>query len=181
LLEGAEPHSKIAVVSTPSVFIQLKNLLAGVETSQHPTIRLLEYDERFAIFKEFIPYDYTLPLKLSGISFNLHVPKRDADILQVDLKGQFDRIICDPPFFNVDCHTKASKTVHWLSRLSQDSESSATRLIVSSGERMREVVMKLYESDGIHTTDLELVHTRGLSNEYMCYANFKSDLWQFIN
>jgi hypothetical protein len=46
---------------------------------------------------------------------------------------------------------------------------------------MREVVMKLYESDGIQTTDLEIAHDKGLSNEFRCYANFKSDVWQFID
>ena len=46
---------------------------------------------------------------------------------------------------------------------------------------MCDVVMKLYESDGIHTTGLEVVHAKGLRNEFMCYANFKSDAWQLIN
>ncbi|KAB8664850.1 hypothetical protein FH972_026273 [Carpinus fangiana] len=105
LLEGATKHSNIAVVSAPSVFIQLKNLLADVEASERPTVKLLEYDERFAVFKEFVFYDFAHPLKLSE-----------------DLKGRFDRIICDPPFLSADCQTKAAMTVRWLSRPSPDSE-----------------------------------------------------------
>lgn len=58
--------SSIAVVSAPSVFIQLKNLLAEVEVALRPALTLLEYDERFAVFKEFVPYDYAQPLKLPG-------------------------------------------------------------------------------------------------------------------
>ena len=27
-----------------------------------------------------------------------------------ELKGSFDRIICDPPFLSDDCHTKGSST-----------------------------------------------------------------------
>ena len=53
---------------------------------------LFEYDERFAVFKhEFVYYDFQQPLKL-----------------QADLKGTFDRVICDPPFLSEDCQTKGT-------------------------------------------------------------------------
>lgn len=32
-----------------------------------PQIALLEFDSRFAVFKEFVPYDYTHPLRLPGM------------------------------------------------------------------------------------------------------------------
>ncbi|KAL9075437.1 MAG: hypothetical protein Q9157_004016 [Trypethelium eluteriae] len=61
-----------------------------VEASERPMIVLLEYDERFGVFKqEFVHYDFQQPLKLP-----------------VDLKGSFDRLICDPPFLSEDCQTK---------------------------------------------------------------------------
>ncbi|KAI5246044.1 N-6 adenine-specific DNA methyltransferase-like protein 2 [Aureobasidium subglaciale] len=55
LLDGVTEDSKIAVVSAPSVYIQLRNLL----------LMLLEFDERFGVFKDdFSFYDYKQPFKL---------------------------------------------------------------------------------------------------------------------
>ncbi|KAK3065650.1 hypothetical protein LTS18_002575, partial [Coniosporium uncinatum] len=89
LLNDATDETAIAVVSAPSCFIQIKNLLASKKFSAKPTITLLEFDERFAVFKEFVPYDFEHPTQLP-----------------VELKGRFDRIICDPPFLSQDCQTK---------------------------------------------------------------------------
>ena len=106
LLEGATDETRIAVVSAPSAFIQLKNLLVsgavGVGKEMHadlrqnsgevkcrPQIKLLEYDERFAVFKEFVRYDFEKAIQLPA-----------------ELKGSFDVIICDPPFLSQDCQTK---------------------------------------------------------------------------
>jgi len=56
------------------------------------TIKLLEYDVRFAIFKEdFVYYDFEYPLR--G--------------LPQDLRGTFDRVMIDPPFLSDDCQTKS--------------------------------------------------------------------------
>jgi NADH dehydrogenase (ubiquinone) 1 alpha subcomplex subunit 9 len=35
------------------------------------------------------------------------------------------------------------------------------------------ITTKLYKSLGVKTTDYEIVHARGLSNEFYCYANFE--------
>lgn len=52
---------------------------------------LLEYDPRFAVFKdEFIMYDFGKPLKLPQW-----------------MKGSFDRVLVDPPFLSEDCQTKS--------------------------------------------------------------------------
>jgi methylase of polypeptide subunit release factors len=56
---------------------------------------LLEYDERFAVFKEFVQYDFQQPVKLP-----------------TEMKGTFDRIICDPPFLSQDCQTKGNELVN---------------------------------------------------------------------
>jgi len=63
--------------------------------------------------------------------------------------------------------------VRWLLRPSPNT-SQVNRLIVCTGERMEELVTtKLYKSLGVRTTDYEVVHARGLSNEFYCYANFE--------
>jgi hypothetical protein len=159
LLDGAIAHSKIAVVSAPSVFLQLKNQLTSKPECGRPDIRLLEYDERFGVFKEFVTYDFEQPTRLPP-----------------ELKGSFDHIICDPPFLSEDCQTKAALTVRWLANSwSKDS----LRLIVCTGERMESLIHKLYAKVGIQTTDFEVKHSKGLSNEFRCYSNFENETWKF--
>lgn len=93
LLDGATEDSKIAVVSAPSVYIQLRNLLVScimpdwnercsntdVEMQNdrgrypiRPKLMLLEFDERFAVFKDdFTFYDYKQPTKLDREDFSI--------------------------------------------------------------------------------------------------------------
>jgi hypothetical protein len=59
------------------------------EYTHRPQITLLEFDERFGVFKEFVRYNFEEPTKLP-----------------TELKGSFDRIIVDPPFLSQDCQTK---------------------------------------------------------------------------
>ncbi|KAF2237456.1 hypothetical protein EV356DRAFT_539433 [Viridothelium virens] len=161
LLENANHQTRIGVVSAPSVF-------STVEASERPMIVLLEYDERFGVFKqEFVHYDFQQPLKLP-----------------VDLKGSFDRLICDPPFLSEDCQTKAALTVRWLCRSwSSPSQSpgdyDGQRILVCTGERMQSVVEKLYGKAGVRTTTFDVRHAKGLSNEFRCYANFENDQWKW--
>ncbi|KAI1483764.1 N(6)-adenine-specific DNA methyltransferase [Daldinia eschscholtzii] len=157
LLDGVREDEVVAVVSAPSVFVALKNLLnaADANTPKPKKVYLLEHDQRFSVFPEFVFYDFQQPIKLPA-----------------ELKGGVDRIICDPPFLSEDCQTKAALTVRWMSR-------STPRLIVCTGERMETLVTKLYRSLGAQTTTYEPVHARGLSNEFYCYANFECDAWKF--
>jgi hypothetical protein len=86
LLANSSRSTTIAVISAPSVFVQLKNLLVGCSATQtclahplmlnqaadqkpeedRPKIYLLEFDERFSVFPEFVHYDFHKPLKLLG-------------------------------------------------------------------------------------------------------------------
>ncbi|KAF1977264.1 N-6 adenine-specific DNA methyltransferas-like protein 2 [Bimuria novae-zelandiae CBS 107.79] len=160
LLDGATDDTRIAVVSAPSTFIQLKNLLNSGEYTARPKMTLLEYDTRFNVFKEFEPYDFEQPLKLP-----------------VDLKGSFDRIICDPPFLSQDCQTKAALTVRWLAK---SWDEASLKLIVCTGERMETLITKLYSKVGTRTTTFEVRHAKGLSNEFRCYANFECKDWKWV-
>ncbi|KAL2179464.1 putative N6-adenine methyltransferase-domain-containing protein [Thermothelomyces heterothallicus CBS 202.75] len=170
LLEGVTENTTIAVVSAPSVFVALKNALSSAPPGQpKPNLILLEHDQRFAIFPEFVYYDFAQPLKLPA-----------------HLKGTCDRIIADPPFLSEDCQTKTALTVRWLSRppsastapdQSQGEPCPQPRLILSTGERMKDIVTRVYRSFGLRTTDYEPKHARGLSNEFYCYANFECEGW----
>ncbi|KAL1838181.1 hypothetical protein VTJ49DRAFT_2962 [Mycothermus thermophilus] len=158
LLEGATEDMTIAVVSAPSVFVAMRNMLNEAPPEQpRPKLILLEHDNRFAIFPEFVYYDYAQPLKLPGTC---------------------DRFVVDPPFLNHDCQTKTALTVGWLARppttttTTTEKQTQQRRLILCTGERMRTLVLRLYKSFGLRTTDYEPAHARGLSNEFYCYANF---------
>ncbi|KAH8661411.1 putative N6-adenine methyltransferase-domain-containing protein [Tricladium varicosporioides] len=157
LLEGATSGMTIVVVSAPSVFVQVKNLL-----NERPKIYLLEFDKRFEVFPEFVFYDFRSPLKLPPA-----------------LKGCADRVICDPPFLSEDCQTKAALTVRWLSRPWDANIESSYKLIVCTGERMEMLINKLYKPAGVATTNFEPVHSKGLSNEFFCYANFECSKWKW--
>lgn len=157
LLDGAGKETSIAVVSAPSVFVQLKNILAEKPEEERPKIWLLEYDKRFEVFKdEFVFYDFKNPLKLPP-----------------SMKASIDHIIVDPPFLSEDCQTKAAMTVRWLSH------SPTGKLVACTGERMQTLIEKLYKAQGVKTTTFEPVHSKGLSNEFFCYANFESGRWKF--
>lgn len=132
LLDGATDETRIAVVSAPSAFIQLKNLLvsanfvyilvtstcalcdvqtqtdlcqASGEYQCRPQIKLLEIDERFGVFKEFVHYDFEHPTRLP-----------------IEMKGTFDRIICDPPFLSQDCQTKGQNNILTFRNITTDCE-----------------------------------------------------------
>jgi len=78
---------------------EIQNQASG-EYKCRPQIKLLEYDERFAVFKEFVRYDFEKAIQLPA-----------------ELKGSFDAIICDPPFLSQDCQTKGmSKNASWFER-----------------------------------------------------------------
>lgn len=167
LLDGVKEDEVIAVVSAPSAFVAMMNLLksAGASTTPRPKkIYLLEHDNRFGAFPEYIFWD-----------FNDKFAK-----LPADLKGGVDRIICDPPFLSDECQTKAAMTVRWMLRpTSKQTTERRPRLILCTGERMETLIGKLYGPLGVRTTTYEPRHARGLSNEFYCYANFECDEWQF--
>ena len=161
LLHGAGDNSSIAVVSAPSVYIQLRNLLSEQKDTVKPRLCLLEYDKRFEVLRDdFVFYDFQYPLQLPP-----------------ELKGRFDRIICDPPFLSDDCQTKTALTVRFLAK--SWNSPTTVRMISCTGERMEPLVNRLYSSLGVKTTTFEPEHSKGLSNEFRCYANFECVDWKW--
>ena len=158
LLDGITKDSAIAVVSAPSVYVQLRNILAECGAESRPKICLLEFDRRFEVLgSDFVFYDFQHPLQLPA-----------------ELRGQFDRVICDPPFLSEDCQAKTALTVRFLARSWTHDQ---LRLLSCTGERMEPLMAKLYGNIGMHTTTFEPEHSKGLSNEFRCYANFECMEW----
>jgi 16S rRNA G966 N2-methylase RsmD len=54
-----------------------------------PRIWLLEYDERFEVFEEFVRYDFEKPCQLPA-----------------GLRGGMDMVLVDPPYHSGDCARK---------------------------------------------------------------------------
>ncbi|UKZ76063.1 hypothetical protein TrVFT333_003759 [Trichoderma virens FT-333] len=136
LLRDATSDMTIGVVSAPSVFVALRNLLRDRSDNEKPKLVLLEHDNRFGVFPEFYFYDFQQPVKLP-----------------------------------------AALTVRWL--LKPSSAGPSSNLIVCTGERMEALILKLYRALGVQTTAFEPKHTRGLSNEFYCYANFECPNWKW--
>lgn len=161
LLKGSTKDSKIAVVSAPSAYVALRNVLADQDSTATPQLCLLEYDRRFEVVgSDFQFYDFQQPLRLPA-----------------ELKGKFDRIICDPPFLSEDCQTKAALTVRFLAKNWSNDSDDGLRFISCTGERMESTILKLYGKIGTKTTDFDPEHSKGLSNEFRCYANFECEDW----
>ncbi|PKS10871.1 hypothetical protein jhhlp_002628 [Lomentospora prolificans] len=159
LLNGTSAHTIVAFISTPSVFVAAKNLVAEKPASERPTLYLLEFDERFRVFPEFVYYDYRRPFKLPPT-----------------LKGKVDRVISDPPFLNEDCQAKVALSVSSLIKSTDD-----VKLLMCTGERVQELVLRLYKKFGMKTTTFAPTHNRELGNEFLCYANFESTNWTWMN
>ncbi|KAI5813822.1 putative N6-adenine methyltransferase-domain-containing protein [Pyronema omphalodes] len=163
LLEGATDDMVIGLVSAPTVYVKLREWKQTGKISKNITIKLLEYDQRFAVFKDdFIAYDFQRPLH--G--------------LPAELKGTFDRVLIDPPFLSEDCQTKTALTVRWLTK-PWSSSPNATKIMTCTGERMKDVVRKLYKQAGLQMTTLEVKHANQLNNDFRCYANWENGLWRF--
>ncbi|TKA82104.1 hypothetical protein B0A55_01807 [Friedmanniomyces simplex] len=163
LLHGASTETSIAVVSAPSVYLALRNILRDEPVTARPMVKLLEYDRRFEVFgADFVYYDLEHPLRLPA-----------------ELKSQFDRIICDPPFLSEDCQTKTALTVRYLAKswVAVHDTFDGLRLISCTGERVGEIIGRLYGKIGVKTTTFEPEHSKGLSNEFRCYANFECPAW----
>lgn len=165
LLDGATEGSRIAIVSAPSVYVALRNILAENSDVPRPTVKLLEFDRRFEVVgSDFMFYDFENAFRLPS-----------------DMKATFDRIICDPPFLSQDCQTKTALTVRFLARswLPPDEGTNGLRFISCTGERMEDTILKLYGKVGARTTTFEPEHSKGLSNEFRCYANFECEAWKW--
>ncbi|RIB19149.1 putative N6-adenine methyltransferase-domain-containing protein [Gigaspora rosea] len=98
VLAHTNSESRIACISTPTVFVKLKSIIPPLKQ----IINLFEFDTRFDIYGfDFFQYDYKTPTKFRDCS---------------KLRNTFDFIVVDPPFLSEDCFTKTMITVRWLGK-----------------------------------------------------------------
>lgn len=172
-----EPEPKtinVAIVSAPSVFVQLLRLQqqGTIPPNVHPV--LLEYDSRFAVLcnpgstARFFPYDFNHPLQLPA-----------------DLEGTFDAVLVDPPFLSAECQAGAAVTVRWLLKHVSGEDAPALkkgvgrRVVVCTGERVTGFVERYYAKEGVKETGWEVRHERGLGNEFRCFASYEGARWRW--
>ncbi|KAK7426323.1 Protein-lysine N-methyltransferase efm5 [Neonectria magnoliae] len=164
LLHGASPTTTIGVLSTPSVFVALKNIVRKQPAQDRPKLVLFEHDDRFNVFPEFVFYDYQQPFKLPG-TLNPTVTRFPPNKAK-KAKYTPESVIPTDLF---------ALTAKWLLK-PPPKPAPLPRVIVCTGERMASIVLKLYRSLEVNTTTFEPAHA-GLSNHYYCYANFESPAW----
>ena len=158
LLEGATEDTVVCIMSAPSVYAIINKRDRSTLPTKH--IYLCEYDKRFELLSgkdHFGFYDYNEP-----------------ETIRDDLKGNVDRLLIDPPFLEEECQFKSSQTAKLLLK------SAASKLITCTGERMKDIVLKNYEKEGVQVTNFFPEHKNGLSNEFRCYSNFDCKLWDRV-
>jgi len=165
LLEGADENTVIAVVSAPSVYAAIQKKPEEDIPTKH--IYLFEFDKRFEVMAgkdHFVFYNYEVPTEFES-----------------EIKHKVDRLLIDPPFLNENCQTKSSITANVLLAPNDGSKTAngiaKHRLISCTGERMKDIMKKVYPETNITTFLPE--HGNGLSNEFRCYADFDWNGWKF--
>ncbi|XP_045600336.1 EEF1A lysine methyltransferase 1 [Procambarus clarkii] len=142
-IRAAGCNGSIACVCSPTLYRKLRKM------DHNCSLKLLEYDTRFAVFKEdFILYDFKNPLE---------VPR--------DLFENFDVIVADPPYLSEDCLTKTAVTVKYLMKPNG-------KIIVCTGSVMEELAGRLL---GVNKCQFQIKHVNSLSNPFWCYANYNLD------
>ena len=111
---------------------------------------LFEFDTRFDVYgRQFIHYDYSHPLEFR---------------LSQELKSSVDLIVVDPPFLSEECLTKTLETVRFLLK-------DGGKVVLCTGAVMEPIAAK----DGLKMTTFFPGHQNGLSNDFRCYVNYKSE------
>ncbi|CAB0033948.1 unnamed protein product [Trichogramma brassicae] len=140
-INACPPGGSIALISCPSLY-QATEKIRGDRT-----VKLFEFDTRFAVFGEdFVKYDYNSPKEIS----QKHI-------------GAFDVVVCDPPFLSQECLSKTSTTVKLLSK---------GKIVLCTGAVMNEEAEKCLK---VKKCIFEPHHEHNLGNEFWCYANFDFD------
>ena len=78
-------------------------------------------------------------------------------------------------------------TVRWLAKewpgqdnSSRGADMKELQLILCTGERMSNVIERLYRKLDFHVTTFLPQHSKGLGNEFRCYANFDCLNWRRV-
>ncbi|KAK9467967.1 putative N6-adenine methyltransferase-domain-containing protein [Lipomyces arxii] len=162
------PDIKIAIISAPTVHQYLTyKILPLLPQAMRRKIKcvVLEHDSRFALFgNQFVHYDFNEPTRLPGWS-----------------KGAFTGVIIDPPFLSTECQVKTAITARLLlPKVDNDEERRKQKVVVCTGQKVEDVILRTYKNYGIRRTSFDPEHRNGLANEFRCFANSEIEgVWSF--
>ncbi|KAI8603533.1 putative N6-adenine methyltransferase-domain-containing protein [Dissophora ornata] len=146
ILNNTDSNSVVCCISSPTAYVKLMSM----NPPSTNNLFLFEYDSRFDVYgKQFIHYDYSRPLEFR---------------LSEELKESVDMIVVDPPFLSEECLTKTLETVRHLMK-------KGGKAVLCTGLVMLEIAKK----DGLELTTFHPGHQNGLSNDFRCYVNYKSE------
>lgn len=165
-LQGTWPGMRIAIMSAPSVYVNIKRMLTEAPAAKRPLIKLFEFDRGFNVYEDFVYYDYN---EIRGIPEGLH--------------HTFDVLVIDPPFLSEECQMKTAEIACLLARnqplVRDGNDVGMPKVLLATGERMKELVLHIYRAFEIKRTDFTPEHGSGLANPFACYANFPCGFWLF--
>ncbi|KAF9897707.1 hypothetical protein BX616_005119 [Lobosporangium transversale] len=150
ILNNTDQQSIVCCISSPTAYVKLMSM-----SPPNPNnLFLFEYDTRFDVYgRQFIHYDYSKPLEF-----------RLAD----ELKGSVDMIVVDPPFLSEECLTKTLQTVRMLLK-------KGGKVVLCTGA----VMLEIAKADGLQLTTFHPGHQNGLSNDFRCFVNYKSEQFPY--
>lgn len=70
-------------------------------------------------------------------------------------------------------------TKPWVAR-PEGAVLSDARIMLCTGERMEELLLRLFRPAGVRTTALDVQHRNGLANKFFCYSNFEHGAVQWL-
>ncbi|KAG0368499.1 putative N6-adenine methyltransferase-domain-containing protein [Gamsiella multidivaricata] len=146
ILDQTDANSVVCCISSPTAYVKLMSM----NPPNTNNLFLFEYDTRFDVYgRQFIHYDYSKPLEFR---------------LSEELKGSIDMIVVDPPFLSEECLTKTLETVRLLLK-------KGGKVVLCTGA----VMLPIAKQDGLELTTFLPGHQNGLSNDFRCYVNYKSE------
>ncbi|KAF9922091.1 hypothetical protein FBU30_007825 [Linnemannia zychae] len=146
ILDNTDKDSLVCCISSPTAYVKLMSMNPPTQSNHF----LFEYDTRFDVYgRQFIHYDYSHPLEFR---------------LAPELKSSIDFMVVDPPFLSEECLTKTLETVRFLLK-------EGGKVVLCTGAVMEAIAAK----DGLNLTTFHPGHQNGLSNDFRCYVNYKSE------
>ncbi|KAF9087368.1 hypothetical protein BGX23_008180 [Mortierella sp. AD031] len=150
ILDNTDKDSIVCCISSPTAYVKLMSLNPPTQSNHF----LFEFDTRFDVYgRQFIHYDYSHPLEFR---------------LAPELESSVDLIVVDPPFLSEECLTKTLETVRFLLK-------DGGKVVLCTGAVMEPIAAK----DSLKITTFFPGHQNGLSNDFRCYVNYKSERFPF--
>ncbi|KAF8631355.1 hypothetical protein AX15_002440 [Amanita polypyramis BW_CC] len=150
------PHDKpftIAFICSPTAFVALSYLYSDPSKSSNIELRLLEYDQRFAVLARG---DY--------VSYDLNEPDR----IPQSLLQSVHLAIVDPPYLNETTNSELSHTLSLILHLAKG------KFLLITSTSIEDILRNIYAEPPLgplYLTQLGVEHGR-LANDFACWGSW---------